>query len=496
MEADCIFCPQKRTKESFYLKTKFISHEGFSEIKSLNSNKKNSKNNMSTGEKLVRFIKRIPKELSRDVKAFEKKIHDITWSTLTPKKFFKGVRNFHLKGSYFEFMRSPKGIATMLMPVLAAVVLVLTVCFWTCNDSPLKVSFGGEYIGTIENEQVLTQASAQMHNALSNTDTNQASTVPVMQMGLPSITGIKKSSASDVYEQLVVRNDGIVANAGGLYVDGVFYGATEDTNALSNALTQVLQDAKARYDETTTTTFNNSVQVVTGVYSVSDVKPVDEIIDSAKQNFSIRLETDLVTEYALPCDTFYEYDGTLPETYREVKTPGKDGTQSVFSRLVYIDGMLTDNLVQSVTVTKEPVTEVVLVGTQYSYEATGDFMWPVPYTHYVTSEFGPRWGTFHYGIDISWNGIYGQNIVASDSGTVTWAGWDNSGYGYYVIIDHGNGYETLYAHACAVYVNTGDKVHKGDAIAGVGSTGYSTGDHLHFEVIKNGVKMDPMGYVS
>ena len=493
MEAEIVFLPQKRTKESFYLKTKFISCEGYSEIKSLKSN---NKKNLTTGEKLVRFIKRIPKELTRDAKAFEKKFYDITWSTLTPKKLFKGIRNFHLKNSYFESMRTPKGIATMLAPVCAALVLVLTICFWTCNDSPLKVNIGDECIATIENEQVLTQASAQMHNALSATDTNQASTVPVMQMGLPSIVGTKTSSANDVYEKMVVRNEGIVANVSGLYVDGVFYGATDDKDGLSNALTQILQDAKARYDETTTTTFNNDVRVENGVYSASTLMSAEELIESAKQNFSIRLETDLVTEYEIPCDTFYEYDGTLPETYREVIKPGKSGVQSVYSRLVYVDGMLTDNIVQSTTVTVEPVAQTVLVGTQVSYNATGDFLWPVPYTHYITSVFGPRWGTFHYGIDISWNGIHGQDIVASDSGTVTWAGYDNSGYGYYVIIDHGNGYETLYAHACAVYVSIGDKVRKGDAIAGVGSTGYSTGDHLHFEIIKNGEKMDPQLYVS
>lgn len=494
MEAEFVSAHSKRTKESFSLKTKFISCEGFSEIKSLKDNKNNK--NLTTVEKLVRFVKRIPKELSRDIKAFEKKFYDITWTTLTPKKFLKGIRNFHLKNSYFESLRTPKGIATMLAPVLAAVVLVLTVCFWTCNDSPLTVNVGGEYIATIDSEKVLTQASAQMHNALSGTDTNEASTVPVMQMGLPSIAGTRTSSATDVYEKLVVFNDGIAYNVSGLYVDGVFYGATEDAEGLSNALTQILQDAKARYDETTTTTFNNDVRVETGVYSVSSLMSAQTLVESAKQNFSIRLETDLVTEYAVPYDTFYEYDGTLPDTHKEVLKPGKNGTQSVFSRLVYVDGMLVDNVVQSATIIEEPITAVVRVGTQLSYEGTGEFLWPVPYTHYITSPFGPRWGTIHKGIDISWSGIHGQDIVASDSGTVTWAGYDNSGYGYYVIIDHGNGYKTLYGHACAVYVSIGDKVRKGDTIAGVGSTGYSTGDHLHFEIIKNGVEMDPQLYVS
>lgn len=477
------------------LNNKFIGVDGFGQIKPLNSKNNYSKNNISTGKKFLRFLKRIPTELSRDAKVIKKKWKDITWSTLTPKKFFKGIRHFHIKGSYFESLRTPKGIAYMLAPVAAAIVLVLTVCFWTCNDSPLTVNVGGQCIATIDNEKVLTQASAQMHSALSDTDTNEQTTVPVMQIGLPSLGTTKTSTVADVYEKLVDCNEAIVANAGGLYVDGVFYGATENTEALSLALTQILDEAKARYDETTTTTFENDVKVVTGVYAASVMKDAQELVDSAKHNFSIRLETDLVVEYEKIYTTIYEYDETQLDTYSKVKREGKNGTQRIFYRLVYVDGMLTDSVIQSSTITEEPVDQILIVGTKESYSATGDFTWPVPYTRNVTSPYEHRWGTFHWGIDISWNGIYGQDIVASDSGTVIWAGWDNSGYGNYVIIDHGNGYQTMYAHCCDVYVSIGDKVIKGDTIAGVGNTGYSFGDHLHFEIIKDGVKVDPELYV-
>ena len=476
------------------MSTKFIGIEGFGEIKSLKEKKTNSKKNISTAKKLLRFIKRIPVEVSRDLKAIKKKIGDITWSTLTFKKFFKGIRNFHLKGSYFESMRSPKGIATMLAPVAAAVVLVMTICFWTCNDAPLEVSVDGQYIATIDNENVLTQASAQMHGALSKTSTSSSAT-PVMQIGYPSLSGSKSSSVSEVYAKLIDHNDAVVPNASGLYIDGVFYGATENKKELTDALNTVLSDAKARFDDTTTTTFQNDVKVVDGVFASESLKDTQEIMDSAKMMFSVRLETDYYVESVIKYNTYYEYDSTKLDNYSFVKQQGKNGKQSDYCRLVYVDGVLTECNVQSSTIVEEPVDQLMIVGTKESYTATGDFMWPVPYTGNITSVFGHRWGTFHYGIDISWSGIYGQDIVASDSGTVTWAGWDNSGYGYYVVIDHGNGYETVYAHACAVYVSTGDKVLKGDAIAGVGSTGYSTGDHLHFEIIKNGVKMDPELYV-
>ncbi len=476
--------------------TKFISVEGFGEIKGLNKkNNGNNKVNITTSQKLLRFVKRIPTELKRDAKVIRKKMGDITWETLTPAKFFKGIRKFHISSSYFEFMRTPKGIATAAAPVLATLLLVLTVCFWTCSDKPLTVNVDGECIATIENDKVLTQASAQMHNALSGTSTNESATTPVIQVSFPTLASVDKATASDVYEKLVDCNEAVVSGAGGLYVDGVFYGAAEDAQALSAALTAILDEAKAKYDDTTTTTFNNDVQVVTDVYAKESVKSVEEIIESARQNFSIRLETDLTVEYEKYYTTIYEYDESKLDTYSEVITEGEMGSQKVFYRLVYVDGVQTDAVVKNTVTTKEPVDQVVLVGTKESYSSTGSFIWPVPYTGNITSPFEHRWGTFHYGLDISWSGIYGADIVASDSGTVTWAGWDNSGYGYYVIIDHGNGFQTMYAHCCDVYVSIGDKVRQGDVIAGVGSTGYSTGDHLHFEIIKDGVKIDPEIYV-
>lgn len=476
------------------MSTKFIGVEGYGEVQSFDKRNEKSKKNISTGKKLLRFIKRIPTEVSRDMRAVRKKIGDITWSTLTPKKFFRGIRNFHIKGSYFESMRSPKGIATMLAPVAAAVVLILTVCFWTCNDSPIELSVDGQHIATIENEKVLTKASAQMHNALSRSE-ETSFTTPMMQIGYPSITGSKNATVNEVYEKLVDRSDAVVPSVSALYVDGVMYGATENKKELTDALAKILSDAKARFDETTTTTFVNEVKIVDGVFASELIKPTEDIIESVKLKLSVRLETDLTVEYERYYNTVYEYDDSLPDTYSEIKQEGKNGKQSVYYRLVYIDGVQTDAIVKSETIIEEPVDQIMVVGTKETYQATGEFIWPVPYTKNVTSTFEHRWGTFHYGIDISWSGIYGQDIVAADSGTVTWAGWDSSGYGYYVIIDHGNGYQTMYAHACELYVKTGDKVLKGDAIAGVGSTGYSTGDHLHFEIIKDGVKVDPEIYV-
>ena len=128
----------------------------------------------------------------------------------------------------------------------------------------------------------------------------------------------------------------------------------------------------------------------------------------------------------------------------------------------------------------------------------GEFTWPTPGCTYITSHFSPRrknpvtgvWKR-HTGTDIGAG--YGATIVAANSGTVTLAGW-NSGYGNCVIIDHGGGKATLYAHMSSYSVSSGQYVKRGQHIGNVGSTGNSTGPHLHFEVLINGAAVDPMQF--
>lgn len=113
-----------------------------------------------------------------------------------------------------------------------------------------------------------------------------------------------------------------------------------------------------------------------------------------------------------------------------------------------------------------------------------------PVGGYVSQHFG-RWG--HSGTDIAGNA--GQTIHAALAGTVDFSGWQG-GYGKVVKINHGNGLQTLYAHASTNYVSTGQAVNKGDAISRVGTTGRSSGDHLHFEVMQNGNRVNPCSLIS
>lgn len=119
---------------------------------------------------------------------------------------------------------------------------------------------------------------------------------------------------------------------------------------------------------------------------------------------------------------------------------------------------------------------------------------PLPLAYdYISSPFGKRWGRMHQGIDFA--AAVGAPIYASTAGTVIHSGWE-PGYGKSILLDHGNGLHTLYAHCSKLLVKVGAVIPKGGLIARVGSTGHSTGPHLHFEVIVNGVRKNPAWYYS
>jgi len=140
-----------------------------------------------------------------------------------------------------------------------------------------------------------------------------------------------------------------------------------------------------------------------------------------------------------------------------------------------------------------------IIAAQRAVEyAGGEMTWPVPGNYRITSNFGGRsdpitgvWSS-HGGTDIA--APNGSAIVSANDGVVIYAGWHNS-YGNYIIVDHGGGIATLYGHCSKLLASKGQAVARGETIAKIGSTGYSTGNHLHFEVRINGVRTQPMDYL-
>lgn len=219
----------------------------------------------------------------------------------------------------------------------------------------------------------------------------------------------------------------------------------------------------------------------------------DLIVTVPEPEMSIEVVERIVYDVAIPKSYTYtsnpnEYMGT-----NETTNYGADGVKEITATVTKVNGLEIDRVIESEVIIKDPISAVISKGIKAlpSKGATGTFISPL--TEYnITSYFGPRWNASHRGIDMAAN--YGSSVRASDGGVVTTSGWHSS-YGNLIEIDHGNGIKTRYAHNSKLLVSVGDYVSQYQEIAKVGSTGNSTGPHVHFEIIINGSVVNPLDYI-
>ena len=224
------------------------------------------------------------------------------------------------------------------------------------------------------------------------------------------------------------------------------------------------------------------------VLTISNAVPYLTVVDVERQNYV----------QDVPYQVEYQDDNTMYQGDYKVLSPGVYGKADVTANVTYINGEETDRQVVASVTLSEPVTETQARGTipRPTWFPTGSFRWPCSGS--ITSYFGRRntgirgASTYHEGIDIA--NSYGTAIYAADGGTVSYSGW-RSGFGYLVIIDHGNGYQTYYGHNSSLLVSTGEHVYKGQQIARMGSTGISSGNHCHFGIKINGTFVNPLNYL-
>lgn len=213
----------------------------------------------------------------------------------------------------------------------------------------------------------------------------------------------------------------------------------------------------------------------------------DIIITRPNPNLSVASSETVIYEETIPRETKYEYDDTKYTSWYSTRVEGSDGVMEVKASLKKVDGVEADKDVITESVVRESVPRVIVKGTMVPPK----FIPPLRAGR-ITSYFGPRWGSFHYALDIAES--YGTNVYASAAGIVEQAGW-NGGYGNLVVINHQNGYKTYYGHNSKVNVYVGQRVSQGDVIAFVGSTGNSTGNHVHFELRQYGTRINPYNYI-
>jgi len=206
-------------------------------------------------------------------------------------------------------------------------------------------------------------------------------------------------------------------------------------------------------------------------------------------------------EEQMPYETIVLYDDTMYETQKRVQQPGVVGLRDIKANVIYINGSeSTYEVLMADQPSREPVNEILVRGTKTLPNVlilASEGRMPLPLSNYtITSRYGNRdtgiegASTFHKGVDLK--APHGTPIYASADGKVSFAG-SKGGYGLMVKIKHDGGVETRYGHCSTLLVKNNQYVKKGEMIALVGSTGTSSGDHLHFEVRINGKAVDPLG---
>ncbi|MFB3163757.1 M23 family metallopeptidase [Neobacillus sp. 179-J 1A1 HS] len=231
-----------------------------------------------------------------------------------------------------------------------------------------------------------------------------------------------------------------------------------------------------------------------GLTEDSVVKIDQEVnVTALKPYLEITVEKEENRKEAIPFENQVVEDANMPKGETKVQQEGKNGERSVNYRISTLNGVTVSNVVTSETVLTEPVPQIVIKGTKViPSRGTGNLTWPTV-GGYVSSQQGQRWGKAHKGIDIARPS--NRTIKAADNGKVVSAGNGGDGYGNKIVIDHENGLRTVYAHLDSIGVSVGQTVSQGSAIGVMGSTGNSTGVHLHFEVYKNGALQNPLNYV-
>ncbi len=425
-------------------------------------------------------------------------------------------------------------------------------------DSKPIASFGTGLGATpLASDQTTAASGADKTTQTTTPDLSQAQQVTgkvQAKFRLVVVDAVSMDDADSLCDKLIRSLGDKIIEATGLYVNDVFYGSVEDGTALDLALQKKLEEADTG---TGTVSFYHKVALKEGLYPTDTLvsqEQMQTLIDSqvaGKKTYTIQagdapysiaskfdlpysqfvsmnpnIETTclvgqeviiskeqaflpiLITKQItynkdVPFDTVTKKSATYYTGYSAVSRNGVNGTDKVTATVSYLDGQEVSREVIKTVRVKEPVDKVVIQGSKPRPVTTpyqggssqgavnpGGWAWPTR-SHGISCGWWGYWG--HYGIDIG--GAPGTPIYASKAGRVTYAGWRNGGFGYYVQIDHGNGFVTGYMHNSFVSVRVGQHVVQGQQIAGMGATGNAFGSHCHFEMYYNGRYVNPTNYL-
>lgn len=439
-----------------------------------------------------------------------------------------------------------------ISPLLYLVILALVVGYFSFNSMYTRayvLTVDGEELGVVASEGDVETMVAHVETRASSILGENYNYDADIEL-TPAITTTNDLGDMDQMEDTMFNGVGALVEAYGISVNGVELGYAPTQEAMQEMLDRVaapyfteyttgydfvedvqvfpvelpsntVYDLESIYEVLTAYTIEEAYYTVekgdtfNGIAYSLDMTPADLSALNPDININkIYIGQQLVIQEAVPYLSVrtYEnktYEAVIPSPVEEiptadlyigntkVKEQGEDGLALQNADITYVNGVEVDRTILTSETLEEATTTYTYVGTtpKPRTASNGYYIWPTA-THRITSPYGYRYifgsYSFHLGIDIG--ASYGSSIMASDGGKVTYAGWKGS-YGYLVIVTHDNGSQTYYAHCSKLLVSYGDKVYQGQTIAKVGSTGNSTGPHLHFEIRINGKTVDPQNYL-
>lgn len=384
-------------------------------------------------------------------------------------------------------------VLTKVISLGLVLVLSLIISFVSCGITlGYKVIYNGRNIGVVENREVFDNAICVINSNVEHTKVIK--TVDGASFELTLTLSSNFMDSYDVVEEVVKNTDDIVfANV--LYVNDKAVAYTDLQN-----VAELIEESRCRYyidGAENSAEFIDAVRlekVVSAPKKMSSDEEVKDII----LNLDVKTISKISFESPIAFSTKTVQTATQYIGYSKIETAGLNGVASKTELVETVNGMESSREVLKNEVLVAPVTQVVLTGTavnmatptEKAQAQSAGFILPLNSYEHISAYWGD--GRNHKAIDFA--GKRGQALFAAQGGVVTCAAYRGN-YGYLVEIDHGNGLRTRYAHCDALCVKVGQVVNQGDQIATMGNTGRSTGDHLHFEVLKNGNQVNPYPYI-
>lgn len=399
----------------------------------------------------------------------------------------KAIRSLTpLKTLHRRVLSVPKRCCIALM----ACALPALSCYACVTQNAYLVTVDGLNIGLVADDASIAAAVQTIENDVSQTLADNYE--------LPHAVAYKPVRAlpdtlltqTELVNSIVEETDELESLAV-ISVEGNQVGACESVAEAQNLLDAI----KAQYasEASEQADFMQTVSVRRTIAPTELRQDYDSLYELLSPQLDVTSTRAVTYTEEIPFETVTQENSEQDQTYKSVVQSGQPGTAVVVAEITSIDGEEQTRTIVERTVLSQAQDEVVEVGTKNVGIGSGAFTLPI-HDYTFTSAFKWRWGRLHSGVDLA--APEGTTVSAVDNGKVILAEYSDNGYGYYVIIDHQNGFKTLYGHNSELLVSVGDIVAQGDSIALSGNTGNSTGPHLHFEIHVNDEKVDPERYLS